>query len=56
MQGNPKYKGVYCVHADIAKVATDNGDKDMADTKLEAYVDDLAGRGDTEEEITKTRH
>ena len=27
----------------------------MADTILQAYVDDLSGSGDSEEEITKTK-
>ena len=40
---------------DIAKAATDNGDKDVADTIHEAYKDDLEGSGDTEEDITKRK-
>ena len=42
-------------HGLLAKVATDNGDQDVADTILQVYVDDLAGSGDLEEEITKTK-
>ena len=40
---------------DIAKVAKDSGEQDVAETILQAYVDDLSGSGDSEEEITKTK-